>query len=163
MRPLSLSPLNRLAGLAPLLVRVIVGIIMAVHGWQKLAGGPANFGMFIGQELGVPFPVLMGYVVTFVELVGGILLVVGLFSRLTALFLTIHLTIAILLVNIQTGFVTPLEGGGTGVEFPLAVIAGFLVILLAGPGRFSLDYALGTDEGVWEARELREGRSRVAS
>jgi hypothetical protein len=39
MRMLALSPLERLAGLAPLIVRVIVGVIMAAHGWQKLMGG----------------------------------------------------------------------------------------------------------------------------
>jgi uncharacterized membrane protein YphA (DoxX/SURF4 family) len=36
MRTLSLSPLSRLASLAPLAVRVIAGIIMLAHGWQKL-------------------------------------------------------------------------------------------------------------------------------
>jgi hypothetical protein len=36
MRTLSLSPMNRLAGLAPLAVRIIAGIIMAAHGFQKL-------------------------------------------------------------------------------------------------------------------------------
>ncbi|CAA9425625.1 MAG: hypothetical protein AVDCRST_MAG22-2886 [uncultured Rubrobacteraceae bacterium] len=83
MRTLALSPMDRLAELAPLVVRAIVGVIMAAHGLQKLLGGPANFGGVLGQ-LGVPAPTLMAFVVTFVELVGGILLVVGLLSRLAA-------------------------------------------------------------------------------
>ena len=70
MRTLSLSPLARLAGFAPLAVRIIVGIIMFAHGLQKLQGGPANFGGLLSQ-LGVPAPEFMAYVVTFVELVGG--------------------------------------------------------------------------------------------
>jgi uncharacterized membrane protein YphA (DoxX/SURF4 family) len=49
MRMLALSPMNWLAGLAPLIVWVIVGVIMAAHGWQKLAGGPANFGGLLAQ------------------------------------------------------------------------------------------------------------------
>jgi putative oxidoreductase len=49
MSTLSLSPLSRLASLAPLAVRLIVGIIMLAHGWQKLTEmGPGNFG---GQML----------------------------------------------------------------------------------------------------------------
>src|SRR3712207_5073894 len=78
---LALSPMHRLAQFAPLVGRVIVGLIMAAYGLQKLLAGPANFGGFLAQ-LGVPAPTLTGYVVTLVELGGGILLIIGLFSRL---------------------------------------------------------------------------------
>ena len=147
MRTLSLSPLARLAGL------IIVGIIMFAHGLQKLQGGPANFGGLLSQ-LGVPAPELMAYVVTFVELVGGALLIVGLLSRLSTLLLTIDLVVAILLVKLNVGLIAP-QGSGAGAELDLALIAGFLVILLAGPGRFSLDYALGIDRDVAEVRSSR--------
>jgi hypothetical protein len=83
------SPFGRLAGFTPLIVRLIVGVIMAAHGLQKLAMGPTGFGQGMLAQLSVPAPVLMGYVVTFVELVGGILLIAGLFARLAALLLTI--------------------------------------------------------------------------
>jgi putative oxidoreductase len=66
--------LRRAAGYAPLVVRVLVGLIMFAHGLQKLQGGPENFGQVLAQ-LGVPLSELMGYVVTFVELGGGILLI----------------------------------------------------------------------------------------
>lgn len=144
MRSLALSPLNQLAGLAPLVVRVVVGLIMALHGFQKLQGGPANFGGFLAQ-LGVPLPTLMGFVVTFVELVGGVLLILGLFSRLAALLLTIDLTVAILLVKVNVGLLSPSDAPGVGAELDLALIAGFLVVLFAGPGRLSIDHALGMD------------------
>lgn len=142
---LGLSPVGRLAGLAPLLVRLIVGPIMAVHGFQKLTQmGPGTFGSQMLGGLGVPLPTLMGFVVTFVELGGGILLVLGLLSRLAALLLTINLSVAILLVKVNVGLIAP-EGAGAGAELDLALIAGFLVILLAGPGKISLDYALGIE------------------
>ncbi len=148
MRTLSLSPMARLAGFAPLVVRVIVGVIMAAHGWQKLQGGPENFGGVLSQ-LGVPLPVFMGYVVTFVELIGGILLVLGLLSRLAALLLTINLAVAILLVKVNIGLLSPPpDVGGVGMELDLALIAGFLVILLAGPGKLSLDHTLGIERDV---------------
>jgi putative oxidoreductase len=144
MRTLALSPFAGLAGIAPLIVRVIVGIIMAVHGFQKLVGGPANFGAFL-QQLGVPLPTLMGYVVTFVELGGGILLILGLFSRLAALLLTIDLTVAILLVKLSVGLIAPADQPGVGFELDLALIAGFLTILFVGPGAVSIDRAIGLD------------------
>jgi putative oxidoreductase len=144
MRTLALTPLSQLAGLAPLAVRVILGIIMIAHGAQKLEMGPANFGQKLAG-IGVPFPVLTGYMVTFAELIGGILLVVGLLSRLAALLLTVNLTVAILLVNVGIGFLTPPGAVSSGVELPLALIAGFLAILLAGPGKLSLDHALGIE------------------
>jgi putative oxidoreductase len=146
MRTLSLSPMNRLAEFAPLVVRLIAGIIMAAHGFQKLQAGPANFGGLLAQ-LGVPLPTLMGYVVTFVELLGGILLIVGLFSRLAALLLTIDLVAAILLVKVNVGLIAPPQQGA-GAELDLALIAGFLVILFAGPGSLSLDRMLGIEEGA---------------
>ena len=161
MRTLALSPMDRLAEFAPLVVRAIVGVIMAAHGLQKLLGGPANFGGVLGQ-LGVPAPTLMAFVVTFVELVGGILLVVGLLSRLAALLLTINLVVAILLVKVGVGFLSP-QSGGVGAELDLALIAGFLAVLFAGPGKISLDHALGIEGGVAqeEDRGARGGRSRV--
>src|SRR3954466_2704813 len=142
MRTLSLAPMDRFAGFAPLVVRVIVGIIMAMHGWQKLTQmGPANFGEQMLGGLGVPLPVFMGYVVTFVELFGGILLILGLLSRLAALLLTIDLVVAILLVKVNIGLLS--GSNGTGAELELALIAGFLVVLLAGPGKLSVDHSLG--------------------
>jgi putative oxidoreductase len=81
----------------------------------------------------------MGYVVTFVELIGGVLLIVGLLSRLAALLLTIDLV-----VKVNVGLIAP-QGGGAGTELDLALIAGFLVVLLSGPGKPSLDYLLGLE------------------
>jgi putative oxidoreductase len=149
MRTLSLSPMNRLAEFAPLIVRIVAGIIMAAHGFQKLQAGPGNFGGFLAQ-LGVPLPTLMGYVVTLVELLGGILLIVGLFSRLAALLLTIDLVAAIVLVKVNVGLIAPPQQGA-GAELDLALIAGFLVILFAGPGSVSLDRMFGIKEGVAQA------------
>jgi putative oxidoreductase len=162
MRTLSLSPVARLAGIAPLVVRVIVGVIMVAHGLQKLTQmGPGNFGGQVLAGLGVPLPELMGYVVTFLELLGGILLIVGLFSRLTALLLTIDLVVAaILLVKLNVGLIAP-QGSGAGAELDLALIAGLLVVLLAGPGKLSVDHTLGLEPDlVADESSSRRGRRR---
>jgi putative oxidoreductase len=154
MRVFGLSLPTQLSEVALLVVRVIVGIIMLAHGWQKLTViGPANFGQGVLAQSGVPLPIFMGYVVTCTEVIGGILLIVGLLSRLAALLLTINLVIATLMVNMHVGLLS--STGGVGAELPLALIAGFLAILSAGPGRLSLDYLLGVEREAAEGRESR--------
>jgi uncharacterized membrane protein YphA (DoxX/SURF4 family) len=59
------------------------------------------------------------------------------------------------MVKVDVGFLSP-QGGEVGAELDLALIAGFLAILLAGPGKISLDYGLGIERGT--AREVSAGR-----
>lgn len=156
MGAFSLSPLHRFAGYAPLVIRVVVGIIMAAHGWQKLMGGPAAFGGFL-ESLGVPLPGLMAYVVILAELGGGILLILGLLSRWAGLLLTINLLVAVLLVKSGVGLIAA-QGAGAGAELDLALIAGFVTIVLVGPGKVSLDYVLGIERDQMEMPSMhREG------
>lgn len=161
MAALGLSSLSRFAGLGTLAARILVGVIMAAHGLQKLQAGPGNFGGLLGQ-LGVPAPTLMAYVVVFVELVGGILLIVGLLSRLSALLLTIELVVAILLVKTGVGLLSPMDSPGVGAELDLALIAGLLAVLFAGPGRFSLDNALDIERAPEDGR-TRSGERRAST
>ncbi len=131
-------PTDRLGRVAPLLVRLIVGGIMTAHGWQKLNAGIPKFGTATLVPLGVPYPDVMAYVVTYTELIGGVLLIVGLLSRLAALALLIELVTTISLVKVNVGLIAP-AARGAGAELDLALIAGFLTILLAGPGLLALD------------------------
>jgi putative oxidoreductase len=63
MHPLSIPFVQRLAPAAPVLLRVVVGTVMAAHGWQKLTEmGPAMFGQSMVADLGIPAPVLVGWV-----------------------------------------------------------------------------------------------------
>jgi putative oxidoreductase len=140
MSTLGLSPLDRMPAAAPLVLRLVFGFMIAAHGWQKLQAGPANFATTL-TKLGVPAPDIMAWVVTLTELGGGILLIVGLLTRLAAVALTINLTVALLLVRIDAGLIS-MQGG---FELELGYIAGFLAILLAGPGSASIDRAIGLD------------------
>ena len=126
-----------------LVLRVVVGVLIAAHGLQKLTtAGPAGFGRGTLAGLGVPLPVLVGYVVTFAELAGGVLLILGLLTRLAALVLTVDLVVAILLVKVNVGLIAM---RGAGAELDLAFIAAFIALLLMGPGRLSLDHTVGLD------------------
>jgi putative oxidoreductase len=138
--------------------RVIVGFIMAAHGWQKLTDiGPAKFGTSTLDPLGVPMASTMGYVVTFTELVGGLLLMAGLLTRLAAIALTVDLVVAIVLVKAKVPLIVPDGQPGAGMELDLALIAGFVVALFCGPGRASLDRFFGID-ARW-ARPFRDTRA----
>ena len=76
------------------------------------------------------------------ELIGGILLVIGLLTRLAALLLAVDLAVAILLVKVNLGLIAEM---GVGAELDVALIAGFLALVFLGPERLSIDHALGIE------------------
>ncbi|MCX5537620.1 DoxX family protein [Streptomyces sp. NBC_00006] len=145
-RALGVAPLHGLRSAGPCVTRVACGAVMAVHGVDKLVHGPDGFGAFLAS-LDVPAPSAVGWAVALGESLGGLFLVVGLLSRLTALLLSVHLCVALALVNTDTGFITPQQGAasGTGAEFPLVLIAGFLAVALSGPGPVALDRVIGIE------------------
>jgi putative oxidoreductase len=138
--------LGRLAGFAPVIVRVIVGFMMFAHGLDKLSGGVAGiagFGEFLSSA-GMPAGLLLAWFVTLLELVGGAMLILGLLSRVIAGLMTVELLVAIALVTGANGLISGDQG--VGFERDLAYIAGFIVVLLLGPGWPSVDHALGLEE-----------------
>lgn len=127
------------SGWAALPLRLAVGIIFAAHGWQKFSGGLEGVAQFFGR-VGIPLPEASAFVVAFVELIGGIGLILGLFTRYWAVLLSIVMVVAIFTVKLQAGL---LGGGGRpGYEFDLALLAGCLALLLTGPGPLSVERAL---------------------
>jgi putative oxidoreductase len=120
-------------GMAPL--RLVVGLVFVVHGAQKLFvfgfGGTAGF----MQSIGIQAPMVASIVVTLVELLGGIALVLGLFTRWAALLLAVDMLVAVLVVHASKGFFIS-EGG---VEFALTLLGANLTLLIAGPGAIAID------------------------
>lgn len=160
MNALALSSFGRLASFAPLVLRVVLGFLIAAHGWQKLQNGPAMFAKGLAQ-LNVPAPELMAWVVTLTELLGGIALILGLLTRLVAALLIFDLIVAILLVKLKLGLIAA-QGGGAGAELDLAYIAGWMALLFMGPGRLSLDHALGIERAPDE-RDSNRGRTAATT
>ena len=124
-----------------LVVRVIVGIIFAAHGAQKLFGafgGPGLSAMVQPPPDGMG---LLGYPVTIGEFFGGLGLIVGFLCRFSAASLIVIMLGAIGLVHGQHGFFLghgPSDTLATaGFEYNLALIGLLAPILIAGPGRFA--------------------------
>jgi putative oxidoreductase len=137
-----------------LLLRVVFGLTLAAHGAQKLfgsfgGGGPASTATFF-RSLGFRAPLLMALVAGFGELAGGLLFALGLLTPLAALTLTVVMLNAIGSVHWKKGFFN----SAGGYEFNLAILATAVAITAIGPGRYSLDGALGWAEaisGAWWA------------
>lgn len=138
MKSLGSSPLGRQSDLGPLLLRVGVGVVFAWHGWQKFDGGVGNFAGFL-ESLNVPAPEVVAWLQVIAEGVGGLLLILGLFTRFVTLPLIAIMIGAIWLVKVDVGFIVP---NAAGAELDTALLAGLLGLLLIGPGRLSLDAML---------------------
>jgi putative oxidoreductase len=116
--------------LSLLIVRVVVGVIFAAHGAQKL------FGAFGGPGLAATIDKMgiMGYPVTIGEFFGGLGLIVGFLCRFSAASLIVIMIGAIGMVHGKNGFF--LQQGGF--EYNLALIGLLAPVLLAGPGRYAI-------------------------
>ena len=132
------------------ILRVVLGIVMLVHGWSKLSGGVGNVAGFFGGMLEIPAPGLMAWVVTIVELVGGILLMVGFLTQIVGILIALDLLGAILFAYLLRG--SPfIENGAITWEKEAVFAAAALCIALAGPGAWSVDDVVA------------ENRTRVAT
>jgi putative oxidoreductase len=130
--------MSRFTPYAPLLLRLIIGFTFVMHGIPKVQS-PSFFASYVAT-LGFPVPTFLAIVVTFLEALGGLLLMVGFGTRWIALFEIIEMTITTLVVKLPAyGFIAPGSAPGTGAELDLLLLVGALVILILGPGEFSLD------------------------
>lgn len=127
---------DRVAALAPFILRVATGLVFAMHGWQKFAGGTAGVAGFLGS-LGFPAPALMAVLLIAAELGGGILLILGLFTHWVAKILAFVALVAFLSVHATKGFYVS-EGG---YEFIMLLFAASVSLAITGAGKWSLDRA----------------------
>lgn len=135
----------RVHGLAPLItsvVRAAAGVVFVSFGVGKFtdhAGEVASF-----RHYGVPVSGLAVWAVGVVELVGGILLISGLFTRPAA---------ALLAANLVGAVVTAgrVDGGLLNLGLAPTLLVGMMVLLVTGPGPFSVHTAVGTGRrrGWW--------------
>jgi putative oxidoreductase len=134
-----------------LLLRVVIGATMFAHGAQKLFGwfgghGPRGTAGFFGS-LGFRAPLAMALLAGLSE-ASGALFAIGFLTPLASLGITVTMLIAIATVHWKNGFFA----GGGGYEFNLALLTVAIAVAATGPGRFSVDRAIGWDDnisGLW--------------
>lgn len=129
----SSSPAATAAGLA--LLRVVLAAVMIAHGAQKvftftLGGTAASF-----ADMGVPAASVAGPVLAIFELVGGVVLLLGLGTRLVAALNAAAMVGALVLVHLEAGFFAA-DGG---YELVLVLAAASAALVLTGPGTWSVD------------------------
>lgn len=135
----SATGLNGLREWAPLLIRIALGIVFLISGVGKALGvGPkANpiprFAGFLG-ELGVPAPGASAWLVALTELLGGVFLLLGVLTRLSAIALAITMLVAVVLVHLPNGFAS----SNGGYEYAMVLMLACISLVLSGPGRLSV-------------------------
>lgn len=126
---------SKFAPVAPLVLRVSVGAIFLMHGWQKLSvmGMGGVEGML--NALGFPMAGVLSPILIAAEIIGGAFLILGLYTQWSAKILTIVAAVALVAVHLKNGFF--LATGGY--EFILLILAATVSVLITGPGKYSLD------------------------
>ena len=123
---------NKLHDIANMGMRAAIGVIFIVHGVGKFNEGFVGFltgGLGLPAEMQIP--------IALAEMVPGILLLIGIFTRMSASLLSIVMLGAIFYVK-QAGSLT----GERGFEFDLILLAACLVVMIAGPGRISIAHVV---------------------
>ena len=134
--------LDRLQPLALLVMRIALGTIMTVHGYHKVFGGLHTFAHGVGS---MGLPSWLGYVSAFTELLGGLLLLIGFFTRPAAVAICINLCVAIWKVHLHNGLLGSADR--PGYEFPMAAAVIAFALIFFGAGPISLDHVLRGGSG----------------
>lgn len=124
---------------ATLPLRLVAGIIFAAHGSQKLFAWFGGYGLDgTGQwmdSIGLGPGYVMALLAGSAEFFGGLLLILGLFTRPTSVVLAITMLVAIVKVHLVNG----LFMANNGYEFALALLAISVALAIHGGGKYSLD------------------------
>ena len=114
--------------------RVLVGLLFLQHGMQKLFGA---FGG-VGADGGAVQLISLFGLAGIIEFFGGLLIIIGLFTRFAAFFSGLEIIIAYFRVHLPQGNIPILNGG----ELALLFFAAFLVLVAYGAGKWSLDNSM---------------------
>jgi putative oxidoreductase len=155
---------------APIPLRVIIGYGFMAHGWAKWSRGPEQFGKLL-EHIGVPLPRFTAWVVTLLELFGGLAILAGALVVVVSVPLVISMLVATFKVQLQYGFSSVNTIGLTdagpvfgppGYEVNLLYIAGLLVLVLGGAGPLSVDHWLAHRRESPEHHGPRRWRAAAA-
>lgn len=112
-----------------LLLRIAVGVTFIAHGWAKFMNIEGTVGFFAGLGLAA----LFAYLVAAVELLGGLAVLLGLFTDVAGFLLAIVMVFAMILVKFSMGFLG-------GYEFDAVLLLAALGIAFAGAGKYAVKW-----------------------
>lgn len=118
-----------------LILRIGLGVMFMIHGFPKLAGGPAGWEGLGGsmKVIGIDFlPIFWGFMAAAAEGIGGLLLILGLFFRPVNMLLVFTMIIAAL---VHFGKGDGLSGASHAIELGIV----FFSLIFIGPGKYSID------------------------
>jgi putative oxidoreductase len=119
-----------------LLARLTVAYGFSIPALMKIQNLEGTIVWF--ESIHIPFPVFTAYMVSGLEVIGIVLLILGLFSRIISLLLGCVMLGAIFFVHFQHGFST----ANNGFEIPLYYFIFLMIFATFGPGKYSLDQVL---------------------
>ena len=122
------------------IVRIVTGLLFAIHGWQKFAGGIGGVTAFF-SKIGIPMPGVMAPFVAGLELIGGVLLILGLATRWISLLFVCEMLVTTLYVQLPAK-------GWNGADLDRMVLAATLLLVLAGPGAAAIDSLITADSSA---------------
>ena len=119
--------------------RVIIGLMFAMHGMQKLGWlGDIAKGSPAGVAAAFALPLWLAYIVSLVELLGGLAIALGLFVRVASIVTAIDMIVAMIIVHLPKS-IFPIANGG---ELAMLYLMAFIVLFAMGAGKLSLGKAL---------------------
>lgn len=128
------------ADVALLLIRIGIGTVFVSHALLYLQVGVNSLALLLGGTLGFPMPNLFAWLTIFVELFGGLALVLGVATPVAATLLSAISVVSILTLKVKLGLVAKV---GVGAELDIALLVGTVALALLGAGWYSLDRRLG--------------------
>ncbi|WP_051910353.1 DoxX family protein [Lysinibacillus sp. BF-4] len=103
-----------------LIARILLGVIFFLHGLAKFQGGISGTAEFFGS---IGLPGALAYIVAIIELVGGILIILGLFTKVISLLFIVVMLGAIGTVKLEAGFLDGFELELTLISLSIAMYA----------------------------------------
>ncbi len=123
------------------LTRVVIGIMFVMHVWGKFKVGAAAVAANIMAKNGLEPALFFAYAAIFLESVGGVCIIIGLFTRFFAAALAIEMLIAMFAVHWAKGY----AAGGGGYEYVLLIGVVTFAIAIRGGGPYSVDRIIGKE------------------
>jgi putative oxidoreductase len=123
-----------------LVLRVVVAVIFVRHGWGDVFDSGVSNNVEAQRSIGIPLPEIAAPYSAYMQLLGGALLIPGLFSRVISAGLVVVMSGALIWVHGTEQI--PIGPDGSGSGFAMIMGAAALALLFTGPGRLSLDHLI---------------------